>query len=70
MKTKSKKKILIIVFSVIIALILAGDWALSVKIYNENFDQRFESDEPFMQYVDDFDGFQRTKYEFVSNNGK
>ena len=70
MKTKSKKKILIIVFSVIIALILAGDWALSVKIYNENFDQRFESDEPFMQYVDDFDGLQRTKYEFVSNKGQ
>lgn len=70
MKMKSKRKILIIVLSVVIVLFIAGDWALSVIIYNENFNQRFESDETFIRRVDDFDGLQRTKYEFQSNKGQ
>lgn len=70
-KTKSKKKkILIIVLCMAIALIIAGDWILTVTIYNENFNQRFESYEPLMRYVDDFEGLQRTKYEFASNKGQ
>ena len=40
MKMKSKRKILIIVLSVVIVLFIAGDWALSVIIYNENFKDR------------------------------
>ena len=67
MKTKSKRKILIIVLSIVMVLLIAGDWALSVIIYNENFNQRFESDEAFIRRVEDFDGLQRTKYEFASN---
>nr|WP_300838032.1 hypothetical protein [uncultured Acetatifactor sp.] len=51
-------------------LIIAGDWVLSVMVYNENFNQRFESYEPLMLYVDDFDGLHRTKYEFPSNEGQ
>ena len=54
MKAKSKKKrILLIVLSIVAVLIIAGDWALSVMVYNENFNQRFESYEPFMLRVDD-----------------
>ena len=70
MKTKSKRKILIIVLSIVMVLLIAGDWALSVIIYNENFNQRFESDEAFIRRVEDFDGLQRTKYEFASNKGQ
>ena len=70
MKTKSKRKILIIVLSIVRVLRIAGDWALSVIIYNENFNQRFESDEAFIRRVEDFDGLQRTKYEFASNKGQ
>lgn len=70
MKTKSKGKILIIVLSIVLVLIIAGDWALSVIIYNENFNRRFESYEPLLLYVDDFDGLRCTKYEFVSNKGQ
>lgn len=51
-----KKKVLIIALCIAAALLIAGDWFLSVAIYNENFDQRFESYEPMMWYVDDFDG--------------
>lgn len=70
-KPKSmKKKIFFIVLSIVVILIIAGDWVLTVMIYNENFNQRFESYEPLMLYVDDFDGLQRTKYEFSSNNGQ
>ncbi len=71
MKTKSKKKkMFLLVVSIVAVLIIAGDWALSVMVYNENFNLRFESYEPLMLYVDDFDGLQRTKYEFTSNKGQ
>ena len=43
MKIKSKRKILMIALSVMAVLITVGDWVLSVEIYNENFNQRFES---------------------------
>ena len=70
-KPKSKKKkILFIILSIVVTLIIAGDWVLSVMVYNENFNQRFESYEPLMLYVDDFDGLHRTKYEFSSNEGQ
>ena len=40
-KPKSrKKKILIAALCIAAALIIAGDWFLSVAIYNENFNQR------------------------------
>ena len=71
MKPKSKKKkILFLVAAIVAVLIIAGDWALSVMVYNENFNQRFESYEPLMFYVEDFDGLQRTKYEFHSDEGQ
>lgn len=70
-KTKSKKKkVLIIVLCIVAVLMIAGDWLLSVMIYNENFNQRFESYEPLMLSVDDFDGLQRTQYEFFSDKGQ
>ena len=71
MKPKSrKKKILFILLSIVAVLIIVGDWALTVMVYNENFNQRFESCEPLMLYMDDFDGLQRTKYEFPSAQGQ
>ena len=70
-KPKSKKKkILLIVLSIVTILMIAGDWALSVMVYNENFNLRFESYEPLTPHVDDFDGLQRTKYEFRSDKGQ
>lgn len=37
-----KEKILLIVCCIAIVLLAAGDWVLSVMIYNENFNKRFE----------------------------
>lgn len=65
-----KKKIIMIVLCIAAVLIAAGDWLLSVSVYNENFNRRFESYEPLMFRVDDFDGLQRTKYEFASDKGQ
>lgn len=65
-----KKKILIIVLCIVAVLLIVGDWVLSVMIYNENFNKRFESYEPLMLHIDDFDGLQRTKYEFSSDKGQ
>lgn len=70
-KRKSKKlKWVIVVLCVVAVILIAGDFALSVMIYNENFNKRFESYEPLMLYVDDFDGLQRTRYEFPSDQGQ
>lgn len=70
MKKAKKKKILIAVLCIVLALAIAGDWVFSVMIYNENFNKRFESYEPLMLYTDDFDGLQCTKYEFFSDKGQ
>jgi len=70
-KTKLKKRqILILALCIVAVLAIAGDWVLSVVIYNVNFDRRFESYEPLMRYVDDFAGLQRTRYEFPSDKGQ
>lgn len=67
-KTTSKRKsIFFAAVCIVLVLLIAGDWVLSVMIYNENFNQRFESYEPFMLYMDDFDGLERIKYEFTSD---
>lgn len=70
MKRAKRKKILITALCMIAVLIIAGDWALSVMIYNENFNKRFESYEPLMLYMDDFDGLHRTQYKFSSDKGQ
>lgn len=69
-ETKSKKGKFLIILCIIAVLLAAGGWALTVMVYNENFNQRFESYEPYMFYVDDFEGLQRTKYEFFSDKGQ
>lgn len=70
-KTISKKKrIFLIVLCLVTVLLIIGDWALSVMVYKENFNRRFESYEPLMLYIDDFDGLQRTRYEFSSDKGQ
>ena len=60
----------LIVLCIVIILLVAGDWALTVMVYNENFNKRFESCEPLMLYIEDFDGLKRTQYEFASDKGQ
>lgn len=73
-KTNLKKKRHALIISciafILILLIAAFIWIFSVKIYKANFDVRFESYEPLMLYTDDFDGLQRTKYQFASDKGQ
>ena len=71
MKTaKSKRKIILIVLACIVVVLIGGWWYFSVSIYNENFNKRFESYEPYTLQVEDFEGLQRTKYEFPSDHGQ
>lgn len=72
MKTKKStmKKILIIIVFFIIGIIIGGMWTSTVMIYNENFNKRFESYEPYMYRVDDFEGLERTQYKFQSDKGQ
>ncbi len=69
-KTSKKKRILLTVLCIVIILLVAGDWALAAFIYGENFNKRFESYEPLMLYIDDFDGLGRTQYKFSSDKGQ
>lgn len=70
--SKKKKAALIIVCVLcsLVVLITSGTWFLSVAIYNDNFNKRFESYEPLMLYADDFDGLQSTQYQFPSDQGQ
>lgn len=72
MKTakSKKKKTLIIILCTVALLLVFGMWALTVYIYNANFNQRFESYEPRMLRLDDFDGLERIRYEFPSDKGQ
>ncbi len=69
-KKPSKKKIVLIIIALVFVMLIGGWWVLCVSLYNENFDQRFESYEPVMLRVEDFDGLERTKYEFPSDKGQ
>ena len=66
----SKKRKIVIVLCAVIVLIFFGMWALSVYIYNDNFNRRFESYEPLMLRPEDFEGLKRTRYEFPSDKGQ
>ena len=69
-RKKKRRKIIFIVLICIVLLLVAGDWIMTVSIYNDNFDRRFESYEPYMLQVSDFDGLERTRYEFASDKGQ
>ncbi len=65
-----KKKIALIVLSCVLVLLIGGWWFFSVSTYNDNFNRRFESYEPYALRVEDFEGLQRMKYEFPSDRGQ
>ncbi len=69
-KRKSRKKIVLAVILMILILLLIGWCIMSIVIYNQNFNHRFTSDEPLMMYPEDFEGLQRTRYEFPSDKGQ
>ncbi len=68
--TSKRKKIFRAILCIVPILLIAGDWALTVTVYNENFNKRFESYEPLMLHIDDFDGLQCTQYQFSSDKGQ
>lgn len=68
-QTRRKRRIWIAI-PVILILAIAGIWITATVIYNQTFNHRCESYEPYMFYVDDFEGLQSTKYQFPSNNGQ
>ena len=69
-KTKSKKKIVIIILLCLFVVLIAGWWAFSVSLYNENFNKRFESYKPYMLYVEDYEGLSCAEYTFTSDKGQ
>lgn len=69
-KKKSKKKVALSIVLCLLALLVGAWWVFSVSVYNGNVNQRFESYEPLMLQVGDFDGLQCTEYKFPSDQGQ
>ena len=68
-KMSGKKKFGIAVCIILILLVIA-DGMMSVYVYEDNFNKRFESYRPLMLNVEDFPGLERTKYQFPSDKGQ
>lgn len=64
---RKKKKIIII--SIIIILLLIPLF-ISIFLYEQNFNKRFETNEYFKYELNDFENLKRTKDEFASNDGQ
>lgn len=67
---KSKKKKILTAICIFLALLIAVDWLLSIIIYNESFNVRYETQESYMHKLEEFEGLSRTKYQFTSNKGQ
>lgn len=72
--TKKKKKLIIILSSVaavlILIIFLIAPFTISAIIYDGVFGERFETNDNYRLYLDDFDGLQADRYEFKSDNGQ
>ena len=70
-KKKSAKKKIILCVVLCVLVLLTGGWGFfSVRIYNDNFNKRFETYQPFALRVEDFEGLQRKQYRFPSDKGQ
>ena len=67
-KKKSAKPIIITLVSLVV---LAAAWiGISLGLYAIYFGGRFETNKYNMNYVENFDGLERTRYEFTSDKGQ
>ncbi|MBQ5311774.1 MAG: alpha/beta hydrolase, partial [Oscillospiraceae bacterium] len=69
MKTGKIKKAGLIIL-IVLLLLTAADWIVSVIVYEQCFGVRYDSYEPKMLYLDDFEGLERTRYQFPSDKGQ
>lgn len=69
-RTMSKRRAIITIVVGLAVLLASVDWAMAIVAYKDNFDVRFESDEALMLHPDDFEGLQRTRYQFASDQGQ
>ncbi|MBQ3920558.1 MAG: alpha/beta hydrolase, partial [Oscillospiraceae bacterium] len=65
---KTKKAAMIIVC--VLLLLLIADCAASIFIYEQNFGCRYDTYEPMMMHLEDFEGLERTEYKFQSDKGQ
>ena len=72
-KTGEKKRhpvrIVLCVLLILCVLLLVGFYVMCVSIYNENFNKRFESYEPLLFRVEDFDRLHMEERQFPSDRG-
>ena len=66
---KKTKKAAMIIVCVLLLLLIAG-CAASIFIYEQNFGCRYDTYEPMMMHLEDFEGLERTEYKFPSDKGQ
>lgn len=71
---KKTMKIILIIIGILLALLILAALILpkpiAMSVYNDNFDKRFTTYEPWAWSIEDFDGLLRDKYTFSSNEGQ
>ena len=67
-KLSTKTKKIICIVSILLAMLFIGAlWLVTVKVYDENFNHRFETYKPLAFEPEHFENLTRTKYTFESN---
>lgn len=67
-KPRAKRSLLIILLCLL--ALFGGAWSFTVAVYNDYFDQRFESYEPTMFHLSDFAGLECEEIPFESDKGQ
>ena len=68
-KVRSKNKVILIISACILLAVIL--WiGISLGLYGVYFGHRFDSNKALMNHVYEFDGLERTRYEFTSDKGQ
>lgn len=68
---KRMGKCFIIMFMILLLLIFViFPFGIAIFIYEQYFGVRYETNEALQLYLEDFEGLERQRYEFTSNNGQ
>lgn len=70
MKTKSKRKVLLISLAVFIVVTIIANFAISIAIYESNFNTRYEISSWIKRSTQDFEGLMSQRAVFQSSKGQ
>ena len=69
-KSKKHRKAVIIVLLILLFVLVLLPFGISIFIYEQYFGIRYETTASMQLYLEDFEGLERERYEFVSDKGQ